>query len=157
LSQGDAGEGRFVFGFLGQGGSPLQATIILEYKLPATTDQDVLSWANSFHALGRLRFGEDYNAALQVITERFAGRNARPGHPNGNAINAVRTNDIAFGGVWELRQFKLTAAGKLEAALLERTPLRSLNRSPSLAAFINANQAAIIAETHSVPELFDGQ
>src|SRR5439155_352492 len=125
----------------GQGGFPLQATIILEYKLPATTEQDVLGWANAFHALSRFPFGADYNAALQVITERFAGRNARPGHPNGNAINAVRTNDISFGSVWELRQFKLTAAGKLEAARLERTPLRSLNRSDTLAAFINANQA----------------
>jgi hypothetical protein len=33
-------------------GTPLQATIILEYKLPAATDQDVLGWAQAFHALG---------------------------------------------------------------------------------------------------------
>lgn len=113
LASGDAGEGRFVFAFNDPSFSffPLQATMIFEYKLPAKTDQDVRDWANAFHGLGALQFGESYNVALQAITERFAGRNARPGHPNGNAINAVRTNEIDFGnnGIWELRQFGLSA------------------------------------------------
>ncbi|HSR99671.1 MAG TPA: LamG domain-containing protein [Kofleriaceae bacterium] len=161
LGNGDAGEGRFVFAFNRPfSGFPLQATLIFEYKLPATTDQDVLDWAQSFHSLGGMQLGESYNAALQQITERFVGRNARPDHPNGNAINAVRTNEIAFSdnGLWELREFHLSASsGLLEPSPVALTPDRSFNFSSTLASFINANQDAIIAEKHVVPELFNGQ
>ncbi|HEY0985801.1 MAG TPA: LamG domain-containing protein [Kofleriaceae bacterium] len=162
LASGDAGEGRFVFAFNSPFSSffPLQATMIFEYKLPATTDQDVLDWATAFHGLGALQFGEDYNAALQQITERFAGRGARPDHTNGSAINAVRTNEIDFGDtfVWELREFNLSpASGLLEPATIKLTPDLSFNNTPTLASYINANQAAIIAETHTVPDVFNGQ
>jgi hypothetical protein len=139
---------------------PLQATLILEYKLPAATDQDVQDWANSFHALGAMQFGENYNAALQAITERFAGRNARPDHPNGSAINAVRSNEIEFGnnGIWQMRSFALSASsGRLEPVPLVLTPDRSFNNTSTLASYINANQDAIIAEKHTVPALFNGQ
>jgi hypothetical protein len=160
LANGDAGEGRFVFAFYRTDGSPLQATLILEYKLPAATEADVLDWAKSFHALGALPFGESYNAALQAITDRFSRRGVRPGHPNGSAINSVRTNEIDFGdnGIWELRQFGLSATtGVLERLPLDLTPDRSFDGSDTLAAYINANQAQIIAETHTVPAVFDGQ
>ena len=159
LANGDGGEGRFVFGFDDPSGVPLQATIIFEYKLPAATEADVLDWAQSFHALGGLSFGEDYNAALQAITDRFTGRGARPGHPNGSAINSVRTNEIAFGdnGVWELRQFGLSpVSGLLEPQPVDLTTNASFNRSAALTSYINANQAAIIAETHVVPTVFNG-
>jgi hypothetical protein len=53
LANGDAGEGRFVFNFTFFG-FPLQANLILEYKLPAATDADVLAWAQAFHGLGGL-------------------------------------------------------------------------------------------------------
>jgi len=159
LAAGDAGEGRFVFAFVGPGNFPLQATIILEYKLPATTEQDVLEWAQGFHALGALD-GEAYNAALQTLTERFAGRGARPDHVNGSAINAVRTNEIAFAGngLWELRQFGLSPVTlRLEPVTVDLTPDGGFDGGATLASFINANQAAIIAETHTVPQSFEGQ
>jgi hypothetical protein len=162
LANGDAREGRFVFAFNNPFSSffALQATMIFEYKLPAATDQDVRGWADAFHGLGALSFGEDYNAALQQITERFAGRGARPDHPNGNAINAVRSNEIAFSdnGIWELREFNLSpTSGLLEPATVKLTPDGSFNNSSTLASYINANQAAIIAETHTVPDVFNGQ
>ncbi len=164
LARGDAGEGRFVFAFdltRVPGGPPPQATIIFEYKLPALRDRDVTRWAESFHALGGLPFGEAYNAALQAITERFARRGARPGRPNGSAINAVRTNEIPLGDndLWELREFHLSRmSGELELvpAALELTPDFAFNRSDALAAYINANQSQIIAETHTVPDVLDG-
>jgi hypothetical protein len=141
LDNGDAGEGRFVFAFHTPGNPfPLQATLICEYKLPASTDADVLGWANAWHALDGMTFpSEDYNVALQAITDRFSGRGARPSHPNGNAINAVRTNEIDFGtnGLWQLREF-------------------GFNNTDTLASFINANEVAIVAETHTVPEQFLG-
>ncbi len=161
LGSGDAGEGRFVFSFVDPFDTffPLQANLILEYKLPAATDQDVQDWANSFHALGAMAFGESYNAALQAITERFAGRNARPDHPNGSAISAVRSNEIDFGnnGIWQMRSFALSAdSGRLEPVPLVLTPDRSFNNTSTLASYINANQDAIIAEKHTVPALFNG-
>jgi hypothetical protein len=164
LGHGDAGEGRFVFGFIPDSfpDGALDAFLIFEYKLPAATEPDVLAWATAFHALGALPIGEDYNAALQAITERFVARGARPGHPNGSAINAVRSNEFAFRatkhGGWELRQFELSAvSGRLEPAPLALTPDASFNGTAALASYINANQAAIIAETHTVPAVFDGQ
>jgi len=164
LASGDAGEGRFVFAFDPAPGAPPsaqpQATIIFEYKLPAAHDRDVLAWAEAFHRLGGLPFGEDYNATLQAITTQFARRGARPDHPNGSAINAVRTNEIPFGndGQWQLREFHLAPrSGRLEPATLALTPDASFNNSTALAAYITANQAAIIAETHTVPETLDGQ
>jgi hypothetical protein len=161
LGNGDAGEGRFVFAFNKAGSPvPLQATMIFEFKLPAATEDDVLAWANSWHALGGLAFpSEDYNAALQAITERFAGRGARPGRPNGSAINAVRTNEIALGdnGLWQLREFGLSPdTGKLAPATIKLTPDLGFNGSDTLAAFINANEPAILAETHTVPDTFAG-
>jgi hypothetical protein len=159
LAQGNGGEGRFVFAFE-SGGRPLQATMIFEYKLPASSDAEVLDWATSFHALGGLAFGEDYNAALQAITERFVGRGVRPDHPNGSAINAVRTNEIDLGdnGIWELREFHLSpVSGLLQESPLELTPDRSFDNSSTLAQYIMQNQAQIIAETHTVPAQFNGQ
>jgi hypothetical protein len=162
LASGDAGEGRFVFAFNSPFSAlfPLQATLIFEYKLPAATEQDVRDWASAFHGLGALAFGESYNAALQQVTERFARRGARPDHPNGSAINAVRSNEIDFSanGIWELRELNLSpTSGLLEPATIKLTPDGSFNNSATLASYINANQAAIIAETHSVPDVFNGR
>ncbi|HTA20050.1 MAG TPA: LamG domain-containing protein, partial [Polyangia bacterium] len=161
LSNGDAGEGRFVFGFFPPGSFfPPQATLIMEYKLPAATDADVQGWADAWHGLGALTQGTpEYNAALEAITERFASRGKRPSHPNGSAINAVRTNEIAFGsnGRWQMREFGLSAdTGTLVPATIALTPDLSFNGTDTVAAFINANEASIIAETHTVPLQFQG-
>lgn len=163
LAAGDAGEGRFVFAFNLEpqpGAPPPEATIIFEYKLPAANVREAVRWADDFHRLGSLPFGEEYNRALQTITERFVRRGARRGFPNGSAIHAVRTNEIPLGdnGLWELREFRLSAAsGLLEPTPLELTPDIGFNNGDTLAAYINANQAQIIAERHTVPDLLNGQ
>ncbi|MBC7978641.1 MAG: LamG domain-containing protein [Myxococcales bacterium] len=163
LSKGNAGEGRFVFAiddpdFIGFG---LRATLIFEYKLPAKTEQDVRDWANAFHALGALPFGETYNVALQALTERFAGRGVRPGAPNGSALNVIRTNDIDLSqnfDIWEMREFRLSpTTGLLVPAPPELTPDVSLNSTTTLASYINANQTSILAEKHTVPPTFQGR
>lgn len=156
LDQGHAGEGRFVFGVLSPRGTE-EFTIILEYRLPATTEADVLDWAARWHALGSLPFpSEEYNAALQQITEGFAGRNAEPGRPNGSALAQLRTNEIALAPVWELREFALSAEGALVPATVKLTPDESFNRTSALADFINQNEASILVERHDVPEQFQG-
>jgi hypothetical protein len=158
LAKGQAGEGRFVFGVVGDG-FPQQFTVILEYRLPASTTDDVLAWANQWHALSTLPFpSESYNAALQALTTRFAGRNAEPGRPNGSALGQLRTNEIALNSPWELRQFKLsTATGMLVPTPVELTPDGSFfEDSPRIADFVNQNEAAILVERHVVPESFQG-
>jgi hypothetical protein len=160
LDQGHAGEGRFVFGFVDAGGFPLEATLIMEYHLPATTEAQVTALANQWHALGALPFpSEQYNAALQAITDGFTKRGASPGSPNGSAISQVRTNEIAFSdnGIWQLREFNLDAAGQLLPATIKLTPDRpTFDNTDTLGAWINANEASILAEQHQVPLLLNG-
>src|SRR3569623_305902 len=159
LASGNAGEGRFVVGVLDQFGNQQQFTMIFEFKLPATTTQDVLDWANRWHALDTLPFpSAAYNTALQAITDRFSGRNAAPGKINGSAISQFRTNEIALSFEWQFREFHLSPpTGRVVPAELALTPDFSLNNSPALADYINQNETAILAETHLVPDSFEGQ
>jgi hypothetical protein len=158
LSQGNAGEGRFVFGVLGPGNFPEQFTVIVEYQLGAQSPADILDWANSWHALSTHPFpSEEYNLALEAITSRFAGRGVAAGRPNGSGLHQLRTNEIALSNRWELRQFGLSSTtGLLEERTVALTPDLSFNGSAALGRFINENEAAIIAEKHTVPTQFEG-
>ena len=155
LAQGHAGEGRFIFGVLSPFG-PLEFTMIAEYRLPASTAEEVQGWADSWHALGALPFpSEEYNAALQALTSRFAGRGAEPGRPNGSALAQFRTNEIALDFEWQLREFHLSPeSGMLVPATVALTPDPSFNFSSALADFVNQNEASILLEQHVVPETF---
>ncbi len=144
LSSHTAGELRFVFGVNGPAFGNF--TMILEYNLPANTDQDVLAWANRVHALSSHPFpSEEYNAALEALTRSVTGRNAGPpGSPNGSNLASFRTNEIALSGgfEWELRQFALSpTTGFLAQQTVVLTPDINLNGSSTLASFINANQS----------------
>jgi hypothetical protein len=153
-----AGEGRFVFGFA-PFGQTLQATIILEYNIPAASQADIVALAQAWHALRALPFpSEEYNAALQTVTERFTARNAAPGRPNGSALAQIRTNDFfQFSFAWEFREFHLdSATGMLVPAPVAQTPDRSFNGSDRLGRFVLANEPIILAEKHGVPPLFEG-
>jgi hypothetical protein len=158
LARGKAGEGRMVYGVLDSGGNQMQFTAILEYLLPATSEEDVQAWTRSFHALQALPFpSEEYNAALQAITDRFTGRDAIPGAPNGSALIDIRTNEIALSRIWELREFHLSpVTGFLDPAAVALTPDTQSNGTDRLARFINANEATILTETHEMPLSFEG-
>jgi hypothetical protein len=157
LAAGNAGEGRFVFGVLSFG-FPLQFTMILEYKLPAQTPQDVQDWANLWHGLSSHPFPSDeYNAALEVITRRFSDRGAAPGRVNGSALGQLRTNEIALSFRWEFREFTLSpTTGFLVPSTVKLTPDLGFNGTQTLADYITQNEASIITETHTVPEQFEG-
>jgi Concanavalin A-like lectin/glucanases superfamily len=159
LAQGHAGEGRFVFGVVDQGfAAPF--TLIVEYRLPASTNDDILAWAQRWHALSALPFpSEAYNAALQAITEAFAGRNVIPGAVNGSALTKLRTNENLLSATWELREFQLSAASHMfEEIPVELTPDTSFIHESSLVAdFVNQNEATILLQRHVVPLQFEGQ
>ncbi|MGH7434907.1 MAG: LamG domain-containing protein, partial [Polyangiaceae bacterium] len=165
LSAGSGGEGRFVFAFDDAFGNPQQFTVILEYNLPAQTPADVAQWASLWHGLSSHPFpSEEYNAALEAITRRFADRNASPGSVNGSALLALRTNEIALSGSanrWQLREFNLSpTTGFLQEVTVKETPDLGFNGTQTFADFVNQNAPAIIAEvpgaTGVVPSLFEG-
>jgi len=187
----NAGEARFVFGVLNSNGFPTSFTVILEYGLDASECADIQTWAQAAHDLGSLPFGDDYNAALQSITDQFTAIGASPNKIAGSAINQVRTDEIALDGVWELREFKLkettivikdpvpveqasaqsttgfTLDGKqaccsttttridLAQTTVAQTPAQAHQQQQIIADYINTNEAAILANTHTVPLTFN--
>ena len=159
-----AGEGRFVFGVQGPPedfapeGFPLEFTVILEYKLPATTEAEIQKWADDWHALGSLPFpSEQYNAALQELTSRFTRRGAAPDRPNGSSLGQLRTNEIALSSVWQLREFTISpTTGLFQPDTIKLTPDQRFDGSPTLGEFINQNEMALITQTHDVPLQFVG-
>ena len=159
VSATTAGEGRFVFGFT-PFGQMLQATLIVEYSIPATLEgRDRRARETRGTPSARSPFpSEQYNAALQAVTERFTARDAAPGRPNGSALGQIRTNDFfSLDGVWEFREFHLDAtSGMLVPAPVALTPDRSFNFSALLGQFVLANEPAILAEKHTVPLTFEG-
>ena len=158
VSATTAGEGRFVFGFA-PFGQTLQATLIIEYNIPAGSPADIVDLANAWHALRALAFpSPEYNAALQAVTDRFTARGAAPGRTNGSALGQIRTNDFfALSFAWEFREFHLDAtSGMLVPAPVALTPDRSFNFSDRLGRFVLANEPAILAEKHTVPLTFEG-
>jgi len=152
-----AGEGRFVFGVVDPNGNPLEFTVILEYALPGTTPEAIQRWARDWHELGQLNLGSaEFKTKLQGLTDRFAKAGVMPGRPHGNALNQIRTNEVELGELWEMREFVLTATG-LQPTTVKLTADNGFNNTNVLSSFINANQEAILAEQHTVPESFSGR
>jgi hypothetical protein len=154
---GSAGEGRFVFAAIDRrdgGCRVMEFTVIFEYGVEATGCRGLKSWAQRWQDLKQHGVGTPaYNAALEAITEEFARAGAAPSKVNGSALNQLRTNEIALGRPWELREFRLDAleGGHLREVTVKRTPDLSFNESGTTSNFVNANEAAILAETHDVP------
>ena len=156
VGQKQAGEGRFVFGFLGATGNVLQFTLILEYGLPAATSNDVLFAAQSVHSLGSIAFGPQFNDAVTQLTATFATAGACPTKPNGSCINQVRSNDVSLADpgtdpnntstkLWELREFRVNpSTGNLDQSAVNQTPDITFKGTQPLTDFINQNEAAIL-------------
>jgi hypothetical protein len=138
----NAGEARFVFSAVDlsqqndiERAPPLPFTLIFEYALPASDRQQVKAWAERWHALGRLPFGEQFNAALDHITEAFDGT------AGSNTLARIRTNE-GLDFPWQLREFHLDAqSAKLLNAPVSNTPhLSQLDHAGDLSAYINSNR-----------------
>ncbi len=130
-STGNAGELRFVFGLVKPGRTCqlLPMTVILEYGVPIQGCLPVKSWAQQWINLNSLALGSAaYNTALQAITDQVVLRNKAPSKPNGSALNQLRTNEIAIGNPWELRQFNLRSPiDFLHETPVAQTPDRRFN------------------------------
>jgi hypothetical protein len=186
------GEGRFVFQLVGPTlgvnaatsqtevmdptVKPQKFTVIFEYSLPVREAAGALEWAKRWHALGAMPFGSGYNAALRALTNDFSGPDRDLRRPNGNALNQLRTNEVALQGArfpaagfvagkqfWELREFHLAPEGfsphttNLEPARdfdVPKTGQTSLEglRSAELASFLMAGSEAVLASKHRLPD-----
>jgi hypothetical protein len=169
-AKGVVGQGRLVFAALDRpgrdpihGGSPLPFTVIFEYGLPAKGG-DAKAWATRWHALGKLPCSSTQNCtryltALEQLTAAFTTRGRLPGAPQGNPLQQIRSNEIALGSPWELREFALGFRDG-RPALLQRavaqSPDPTLNRSVELGTWANQHADEIRAGTHQVPAGFLG-
>jgi hypothetical protein len=170
---GSAGEARFVFNVLNinDPNNPVttQFNVIFEFGIPATTCDDIVAWAQRWHALGSIPFGEDYNVALQSITDTFTKIGANAAKPNGSALNQLRTNEIALAIPWELREFTLAPAtvnpgvpSPLIQTPVKQTPNHAVDPNQDLmgsqlvADYINTFENDILHGTNVVPALFEG-
>ena len=109
----DAGELRFVFGVQNLSTcSVLPFSVITEYGVPITGCDAVRNWAIKWTQLNNPAFAAPFSAAwrahLESLTESVVLHGAAPAKGNQNAINQVRTNEIALSSPWELREFTLT-------------------------------------------------
>jgi hypothetical protein len=144
LLSNPSGEGRLVYGLVDPTtGQPGLMSVAFEYALPALgTANDRQAWAAQWHALADHPFGNEYNAALQALTDAFA----RPG-----TLAQVRTNEASFGSPWELREWKLASDG-LQPAWTAQNPDQSLDGSPALAQFVVDHAADIRAGRADLPK-----
>lgn len=174
---GLAGEGRMVFGFVDALGSPLKASVILEYNLPAIDDHDVATWARRWHALYSLDpMNSEYGDKLLEITELFAGSGVDKSQSmnNGSALGRLRSSEIAFADpaaatkYHEFREFQLGCPASNPICPLKRTGLQlqpvptaqtphnkyldPASKFPAeLLKFVEKNTPSILTETHTVP------
>ena len=157
-----AGEGRFVFGVLGADGKPLPPaagtapggfTVILEYELLATNMRELGDWVKQWKDLSKYTLGSaQYNKALESLTRRFTDSGRAPGKPNQNAINQIRTNEIALRPAWELREFAIDGGnGLLQQKTVTATPDSiQFNGTEGLTQLINDNEASILGNTFTL-------
>jgi hypothetical protein len=161
-----AGEARFVFGFRPCAGLPDALTVIFEYGIDRSGCIPLKTWAQQWQALGALALGSpEYNAALEAITDQFALAGAAPGKTNRSALNQLRTNGGSAEFAWEFREFRLPGLGAgarhLKLMPVRQTPDRRILDSAhpvpeALAAYVNEDTPAILADDHVVPLAYRG-
>lgn len=121
-----AGQLRFVFGMMqvrdfNRDGDALdlldvcrsvEASVIFEYVVPFTGCHETKDWANDILNLSRpdLPFNR-YLSQLEKLTEKVVRFGAAPDKPFKNALGQIRTNEIAFSKVWQMREFILPESG----------------------------------------------
>jgi hypothetical protein len=159
----DAGELRFVFGFVlppswsatgfigpssstgygsTTGGScrPLPFSVIFEYRVPKCQCEGVVQWAKRWVDLASYTPGTTtYNRLLETLTQEVVRANANPAKPNGSALGQLRTNEVGLQAPWELREFQLS---QFPFSFLRQT---TVNDTPEDGNNNNANGFGLLA------------
>ncbi|HET9483431.1 MAG TPA: hypothetical protein VFO79_05705, partial [Xanthomonadales bacterium] len=147
VGPGDAGEARMVFGF--EVNEVDDFTLIMEYRM-STALMSRAQWWAEWHRLMQNPdpWSPAYRQQLQFLTDSFARTPI-----NGKiSLGQLRTNDgLAFRTTlrWEFREFHQPSAnGDLVQTTVKNTPRQIWQDSTALGNWINANEAAVLAETH---------
>ncbi|SHG47232.1 hypothetical protein SAMN04488109_0424 [Chryseolinea serpens] len=165
----NGGEGRFVFAMIAPNGD-FVGNFILEYSIPIHTCAGLRAYAQQWYDLKNYPVGSPaYNTALKAITDVFTARNADPTRANGSALKVMRTNEFWLGdrGNWEMREFKLDPAShQFVLSTTAQEPAEKFNEASAidtppdvnnLVAWINAHEAEVLADHHSVPLAVEDQ
>lgn len=156
----NAGEGRFVFCAvnLNSNCSPFEFNVIFEYGIPKRTCSELQAYADDWAALNDEVLGTaSYNNLLENITNQFMLSGNNPSKPNQNALNQLRTNEIALSDPWELREFVLNNSGQLELHPVAMEPAVKYNVKANnsdvtnLVDFINNHLPPIFNNQYEVP------
>jgi hypothetical protein len=157
----NAGEGRMVFNAINSTCNPLPFTVIFEYGIHKRTCTEIKAFANEWNDLDSLTIGTPaYNAALENITNQFTLANTGGSDSltvNGSSLNQLRTNEIALGSPWEMREFILVPPGKLDLTTVKQEPAAKYNVKINtidverLVTFINSNATNIENNNYTVP------
>ena len=153
------GESRFVFCAVDPSNcSDPRLIVILEYCNPARTCKEIKNWGAQWAALDSIPFSPAYNAALEAITDQFAGPGLNPTqHPNHSLLNQLRSNDI-LNGPWELREWHLAGsdsdAGFLREVTVAQTPNIVHDNQPIVNSYISTHLGALLSDSHTIPLLF---
>ena len=157
------GEIRFVFGLVQRSGGLCSAapmTAIFEYRDATSNCSGLKDLANKWLNLDSIgvQFGRNssnYRDALKAITDTVTA-------PNANKLNQLRTNDIAFGSPWQLREF-IISGGKLSPTTIKQTPDPAQFQETSAAGaattktYLEQNANGILCENYNVPETIGTQ
>jgi Ricin-type beta-trefoil lectin domain-like len=113
------------------------STIILEFSPAKANENDVVSWAKKWHALGSMAFGPSYRTELAKLTEEVlkTGRLLR-----------IRTNEAPGGVRWTFTEFEHDPGTKfLKRSTVKQSPAETLHTQNSafLGQWIVNNKAAI--------------
>ena len=158
------------------------STVILEYAVDKATG-DIIPWGQQVSNLSNLGPHSEsaYRSELQRLTDSVvrASRGKAWRRANESALIRIRTNEaVTGGGPWHLREFGITAArdasgnlryqnGKLLCSIgstqycvpkpqtVKQTPAGKWNGSKELSSYAFQNEQAILADTYSLPELFN--
>jgi len=144
----NAGEGRLTFGQADGGENDF--TLIFEYKLPGSTEKDVIQWAKRWHQLSNMALGSDqYMDTLTSIILDFTR--------DGNDLGQIRTNSVQ-GGPWEFRELKWNDSNKkLEETTRKQNPSTTQLDRVDLAAYLNnpTHSAELLNGDHNIKETFN--
>lgn len=159
----NAGEGRFVFCLI-ENCNPSQFNVIFEYGIPKRNCTDIKNFANQWYDLKNHNFTDpQFCVKLEAITNQFALCGTSPSKPNQSSLNQLRTNEIRLTNPWELREFVIdNASHLLKETTVKQEPAVRYNAKLSnadvqrLAAYINTNEALILANKYNVPDNFSG-
>lgn len=184
-SEKNGGELRFVFGAMdvqdidGDGDAldsgdrcdSMEAAVIFEYSVPLSSCTDIKKWANRFIELSE--FAPEQGAfrdRLAGLTQEVVTHGAAPQRGNQNALNQLRTNEIALSGIWQFREFVIPEqGGALKQTTVKQNPREhvaftatettpqpiTLQGSDIFLAQLNENLEDILNGNYQVPEIND--